>query len=218
MNQCAEDKDPVAIIGISCRLPGANNLDEFWKLLIEGREGITQLPANRWKKEHTITTASAKCRKTNGGFLDFPIDEFDAKFFNLSTKEAEFLDPQQRLLHEITWEALEDAGIDPLSLRGQHVGVFVGSWIHDYRHLFQSFKKHIKGLMLLLCINFHIFCRDIAVKSQDRDFFRIYMGNSLASTCSRLSFFLGITGPSIAHESGCSSSIGRSIFFIRPLN
>lgn len=175
------DSDPIAIIGISCRLPGANNLDEFWKLLIEGREGIRELPSHRWKKGHTITTASSKCRKTNGGFLDLPVDEFDAKFFNISPKEAEFLDPQQRLLHEITWEALEDAAIDPLSIQGDHVGVFVGSWIHDYK--------------------------DIAVKTADRDFFRIYMGNSIAATAARLSFLYGITGPSIATESGCSSAI-----------
>lgn len=173
--------DPIAIVGMSCRYPEANNLDEFWKLLIEGREGIQQLPSHRWNEGHTITSANSKCRGTSGGFLNFSIDEFDPKFFGISQKEAEFLDPQQRILHELTWEALEDAAIDPMSLRSTHAGVFVGSWIHDYK--------------------------DIAVKTADRDFFRIYMGNSLAATAARLSFLYGITGPSIATESGCSSAI-----------
>lgn len=174
------DNEPIAIIGMACRYPGdANNPDDFWKMLIEGREGIQTLPTHRWRKDAVIFQPQS--RNVKGGFLDIPIDEFDAKFFGVSPKEAVFLDPQQRLLHELTWEALEDGALDPLSLRGSHVGVFVGSWIHDYK--------------------------DIAVRIPDVDFFRIYMGNSIAAGAARLSYFLGTTGPSIATESGCSSAI-----------
>lgn len=118
---------------MSGRFPGANSLDEFWQLLIEGREGIQLLPSNRWTRDTCIMYQSN--REVAAGFLNIPIDEFDAKFFGLSPKEAVFLDPQQRLLHEVSWEALEDAGIDPLSLRSKHVGVFVGSWLQDYKDI-----------------------------------------------------------------------------------
>lgn len=171
--------EPVAVVGISCRMPSAQNVDEFWNLLIEGREGIQLLPSHRWTKDATI--CHAQNRNAYGGFLNEPVDEFDAKFFGLSPKEAVFLDPQQRLLHEVTWEALEDASINPQSLRGTHTGVFVGSWLQDYK--------------------------DIVVRAADLDFYRVYMGNSIASGAARLSYFFGTTGPSIATESGCSSAI-----------
>lgn len=173
------NNEPIAIVGMSFRLPGGNNVDDFWQLLAEGKEAIQYVPPFRWTKEHI--SVPCKDRKFQAGFLDIPIDEFDAKFFGLSPKEAVFLDPQQRLLHEVCWEAMEDAMIDPLKLQGTHAGVFVGSWIHDYR--------------------------DIAIRSTDVDFFRVYMGNSIASETARLSHFLNITGPSIATESGCSSAI-----------
>lgn len=171
--------EPIAVVGMSFRLPGGNNVDEFWDLLVNGKDAIVPVPPFRWTKEHNITPI--RNRSFQAGFLNVPIDEFDAKFFGLSPKEAIFLDPQQRLLHETTWEAFEDAMIDPLKLHGSHVGVFVGSWLNDYK--------------------------DIAVRSSDVDFFRTYMGNSIASEAARLSHFLNITGPSIATESGCSSAI-----------
>lgn len=129
------NNEPIAIVGMGCRYPGgANNPDDFWKLLIEGREGIRILPQHRWTKDRVLYNATN--RDIRAGFLDLNVDEFDAKFFGVSPKEAVLLDPQQRLLHEVTWEALEDAGIDPLSLRGSHTSFFVGSWIHDYKGLF----------------------------------------------------------------------------------
>ncbi|CAL8093609.1 unnamed protein product [Orchesella dallaii] len=171
--------EPIAIVGMSCRYPGANNVDEFWNLIIEGREGIKTLPHHRWTTDRALYKAPN--RNIEAGFLNVPIDEFDAKFFNISPKESAFLDPQQRLLHEVTWEAFEDAAVDPLSLHGTNAGVFVGSWIHDYK--------------------------DHAMRVPDMDFFRVYMGNSIATEAARLSYFLDITGPSIATESGCSSAI-----------
>ncbi|CAL8093606.1 unnamed protein product [Orchesella dallaii] len=171
--------EPIAIVGMSFRLPGSNNVDEFWDLLINGKEGIKPVPSFRWNRGHVCWPS--KNKKMEAGFLKVPIDEFDAKFFGISPKESVFLDPQQRLLHEVTWEAFEDAAIDPSSLRGTNTGVFVGSWLQDYK--------------------------DIACRSVDLDFFRTYMGTSIASGAARLSYFLETTGPSIATESGCSSAI-----------
>jgi len=163
--------EPIAIVGMSCRYPGANSVQEFWDLLFQGEEGIREPPAFRWTKEHSIRV-SQNDRKTNAGFLSTTIDEFDAKFFGVSPKEAAFMDPQTRILHEVLWESLEDAGIDPLSLYGTHTGIFTGSWMNDYK--------------------------DIVAGSSEKDFFRTYMGNSIGAAAARLSFLLGLTGPSIA--------------------
>lgn len=119
------DNEPIAIIGMSCRLPEANNLDEFWKLLYEGREGIRPPPAYRWVKEHSIRV-SPESRNVCAGFLSCPIDEFDARFFGISPKDAAFMDPQSRLLHEVFWEGLENSGINPLSLHGSRTAIFTG--------------------------------------------------------------------------------------------
>ena len=176
------ETEPIAVVGMSCRLPGANNLDEFWELLINKQDAIIPVPPTRWRKNQLADVQPKTSReKIRAGFLKAPIDEFDAKFFGLSPKEAPLLDPQQRLLHETTWEALEDAAIDPMGLRGTHSGVFVGSWLYNYK--------------------------DITVSSPDVEFFRVYLGNSIAAGAARLSHFLELTGPSIATESGCSSAI-----------
>ncbi|CAL8118587.1 unnamed protein product [Orchesella dallaii] len=172
--------DAVAIVGISCRQPGANNLDEFWNLLIHGHEGIRKVPSDRWTKEHGCKTDSSH-QSTTGGFLNFPIDEFDSKFFGISRTEMEFLDCQQRLLLEVTYEALENAAINPISLRGTHIGVFTGAWTYDYK--------------------------DLLVQSNHEEFYRTYMGNSFGAGAARLSHFLGLTGPSVSTESGCSSAM-----------
>lgn len=173
-------QEPIAIIGMSCRYPGANNVEEFWNLLYQGKDGISEPPVFRWTKEHSLRVTSQE-RKTNAGFLSCRVDEFDARFFGISPKEAQFMDPQARLLHEVLWESLEDSGIDPFSLHGTHAGVFTGSWMNDYK--------------------------DIVQGSAENDFFRSYMGNGIGSAAARLSFLLGLTGPSIATESGCSSAI-----------
>lgn len=177
----SHSKEPIAVVGMSCRYPDADNVEEFWQLLNEGREGIREVPLHRWTRESLGRRLPEEMRKTQAGFLKSAVDEFDAKFFGISPKEALFMDPQQRLLHEVTWEALEDAAIDPLSLYGSHTGVFSGSWMTDYR--------------------------DIIKHGTDKDFFRSYMGNGIGSAAARLSFLLGLTGPSIATESGCSSAI-----------
>ncbi|NET47829.1 MAG: AMP-binding protein, partial [Merismopedia sp. SIO2A8] len=117
----------IAIIGMGCRFPGANNPDEFWQLLRNGQDAITELGnSDRWSG-HT----SAKV----GGFLQQAVDEFDPQFFGISPREASRMDPQQRLLLEVCWEALEQAGIAPTSLAGTSTGVFVGISSNDYAQL-----------------------------------------------------------------------------------
>lgn len=129
------------------------------------------VPMDRWTKEHG-SKVSASYDSTRGGFVSFPVDQFDAKFFGISPKEMEFLDPQQRLMLEVSWEALENAGMDPSALRGSHTGIFVGAWTNDYKELLTH--------------------------SESDEFYRMYMGNSFGAAAARLSFFLGLTGPSVA--------------------
>jgi acyl transferase domain-containing protein len=114
--------EPIAVVGMSCRLPGAPTPQAFWRLLIEGRDAIRDTPADR------------PGGPARGGFLD-AVDEFDAGFFRISPREAAALDPQQRLLLELAWEAFEAAGIVPAAVRGTRYGVFVGAMADDYAAL-----------------------------------------------------------------------------------
>ncbi|CAL8143538.1 unnamed protein product [Orchesella dallaii] len=175
-----DHKEPIAIVGMSCRYPSANNLQEFWNLLLNGEDGTGNPPEFRWLREHSVRTVT-DCRKTNAGFLKVPVDDFDAKFFGISPKEMVFLDPQHRLLHELVWEGLEDAAVNPQSLRGTNGGVFIGSWTNNYKEILEH--------------------------GGHNEFYRMYMGNSIGAAAARISFLLGLTGPSIATESGCSSAM-----------
>ncbi|MEV6646532.1 type I polyketide synthase [Amycolatopsis sp. NPDC051371] len=118
--------EPIAVVGLSCRLPGADGPAAFWRLLTEGRSAITDVPAGRWDVAETGVR--------QGGFLD-AVDRFDAAFFGISPREATAMDPQQRLVLELAWEALEHAGIVPASLGGTSAGVFVGAMWDDYAAL-----------------------------------------------------------------------------------
>jgi acyl transferase domain-containing protein/acyl-CoA synthetase (AMP-forming)/AMP-acid ligase II/pimeloyl-ACP methyl ester carboxylesterase/acyl carrier protein len=113
-------QSPVAIMGMDCRFPGANNPAEFWQLLREGRDAITQ--SDRWGQS------------TWGGFIE-DVDKFDARFFGITPREANYIDPQQRLLLEVSWSALETAAIAPESLAGSRTGVFIGISSSDYSQL-----------------------------------------------------------------------------------
>jgi polyketide synthase 12 len=130
--------EPIAVIGIGCRLPGgANDPEQLWELLRTGGNGIKQVPLDRWDiKDYLDVDRAAPGKMTTrwGGFVD-QIDSFDAAFFGISPREAQQMDPQQRLALELAWESLEDAGIDPLRLRGGNVGVFVGAMWTDYARL-----------------------------------------------------------------------------------
>src|SRR5262249_49024462 len=113
------DMEPVAIIGMSCRLPGANDPAAFWRLLCEGREASGEGPPARWDVDRFYEpdpAAPGKPYVRRGGFLD-QVDQFDPLFFRIAPREAACMDPQQRLMLELAWEALEDAGLPPGRLR-----------------------------------------------------------------------------------------------------
>ena len=122
----ADEAGSIAIVGMACRMPGANGPEELWQMLIEGRDAIASMPAER--------RGSFAASIDRGGFLD-RIDSFDAEFFSIAPREAALIDPQQRLLLELGWKALEDAQISPDVLAGSATGVFVGISTNDYAEL-----------------------------------------------------------------------------------
>ncbi len=178
----SNDSD-IAIIGMSCRFPFANNVDEFWEVINSGTNAITKVPQDRFDINTIYGDPSKEKNKTNckwGGFLD-NINEFDPLFFNISPKEAELMDPQQRLFLMEAWRAFEDAGYSVKKLERMKCGVFVGHADGDYK--------------LRLIQN------DIA---KDAYYF---MGNSGAILSARISYLLNLTGPSLSLDTACSSSL-----------
>ena len=129
--------EPVAIIGIGCRFPGARGPAEFWNLLENAIDAIRPIPADRFDIDSVYDRTPGTAGKISvreGGFLE-KIDEFDASFFGISPREALRLDPQQRLLLEVTWEALEDGGLTTDQLDGRRTGVFIGACASDYEDI-----------------------------------------------------------------------------------
>jgi acyl transferase domain-containing protein/ubiquinone/menaquinone biosynthesis C-methylase UbiE/acyl carrier protein len=176
--------EPIAIVGIGCRLPGGVRSPEaLWKLLTNGVDAVTEVPENRWLASALYHPDSARPGRMNtrwGGFLDH-IDRFDAQFFGISPREAAPADPQQRLLLEVAYEATEDAGITMASLAGKRAGVYVGIGSYDY------------GIMQL----------------SDRAAIDAYTnhGSSLCIAANRISYFFDLMGPSLAVDTACSSSL-----------
>jgi polyketide synthase 12 len=134
----AVSSEPIAVVGIGCRLPGGiHDPEHMWDFLRLGNNAIKQVPPDRWDiKEYLDVDRAAPGKMTTrwGGFLD-QVDGFDAAFFGVSPREAQLMDPQQRLALELAWESLEDAGIDPTGLRGGNIGVFIGAMWTDYARL-----------------------------------------------------------------------------------
>jgi acyl transferase domain-containing protein len=174
----------VAIVGIGCRFPGgANDAPALWRLLAEGRDAIREIPADRIDLSRYFDPKPAtpgRIMSRWGGFVD-QIEGFDAQFFGISPREAERLDPQHRLLLETAWEALEDAGQDPVRLRGSATGVFVGQWVSDFEH--RLFADH------------------------DAIDFQMAMGSGRYASSGRVSYCLGLQGPSVTLDTACSSSL-----------
>ncbi|MGH2510002.1 MAG: polyketide synthase, partial [Ktedonobacteraceae bacterium] len=129
--------DPIAIIGIGCRFPKADNPQEFWKLLSEGKNAIREVPAERWKIDDIYDPDPSLPGKTAsrwGGFLD-QFDQFDWQAFRMLPREVKHMDPQQRLLLEVAWEALEDAGLPLEQVAGTRTSVSIGISWNDYLNL-----------------------------------------------------------------------------------
>ncbi|MEM6401717.1 MAG: beta-ketoacyl synthase N-terminal-like domain-containing protein, partial [Cyanobacteria bacterium P01_D01_bin.116] len=175
--------EPIAIIGMGCRFPGADNPQAFWDLLSNGIDAISEVPADRWDINTYFDNDAETPGKINtryGGFVK-QLYEFDAAFFGISPREAVSLDPQQRLLMEVSWEALENAGIIP-TIQGSKTGVFVGISSNDYSQ--QLLTREVTEIDAYLAT-----------------------GNSHSTAAGRLSYTLGLTGPSIAVDTACSSSL-----------
>ncbi|MXQ55587.1 type I polyketide synthase [Shimazuella alba] len=168
----SSENEAIAIIGIGCRFPGANSPAQFWKMLLDGKDQITKAPVGRWP--------SIELEKNHicfGGFLP-RIDQFDPAFFGISPREAELMDPQQRMLLEVTWEALEDAGLKAEKLKGTNTSVYMGVSGKDYT--------------------------DVLTKETD---FHYLTGNSFSIVANRISYLMDWYGPSMSIDTACSSSL-----------
>lgn len=173
----------IAVIGISGRFPGAKNLDEFWENLKGGVDSVTEIPKERWDIEQFYSPDRNAENKTYckwGGVLQ-DVDKFDAEFFNISPKEAQLMDPQQRIVLQEAWKALEDAGYSQEILEQMHVGVFIGATYGDY----------------------------IRRISETEDAWGIHAltGNQISMLAARISYFLNLTGPNLTIDTACSSSL-----------
>ncbi len=178
--------EPLAIIGMSCRFPGgANTPEAFWELLQNGRDAITDLPADRWDVAAFYDPnpdAPGKMISRQGGFID-QVDQFDPQLFGISPREAVSMDPQQRLLLEASWEALERAGLPPDKLANTQTGVYVGISTSDYSQ--------------------------ITADSGDLNRIDPYVGTggAFSVAAGRLSYYLGLQGPNLAVDTACSSAL-----------
>lgn len=175
--------DAVAIVGMACRLPGAPDLESFWRLLRSGGDAITEVPASRWDAaalyEPSPCGPGRICSKV-GGFID-GAEQFDAEFFGISAREAARIDPQQRWFLETAWAALEDAGVSPVALARTLTGVFAGVSTSDYASLQRGDLRTI-----------------------DPDY---GTGTSNGLVANRLSYLLDLKGPSETLDTACSSSL-----------
>ncbi|WP_100485158.1 polyketide synthase Pks13 [Mycobacteroides abscessus] len=173
----------IAVVGLSARLPGdVNSPAQLWEALLEGRDAITDLPEGRWEEftaEPRIAERVAQAA-TRGGYLK-DIKGFDAEFFTLSKMEADNMDPQQRIALELTWEALENARIPASSLKGESVGVYIGSSNNDYSYL------------------------SVADPTVTHPY--AITGNASSIIANRVSYFYDFRGPSVAVDTACSSSL-----------
>ncbi|MYC71929.1 MAG: SDR family NAD(P)-dependent oxidoreductase, partial [Gemmatimonadetes bacterium] len=185
--QPSPSAQPIAIVGMACRFPGASNISAFWRLLAAGQnavsEGVPGSGVGRWGQlfpDDTIQNES--CRY--GAFVD-DIDLFDDAFFRISPVEAELLDPQQRMMLETSWEALEDAGIDPEGLKESRTGVYTGISNDEYRMLVVDSSKPAEAAGCLYALS----------------------GTNLNGASGRVSFVLGLRGPAKAVDAACASSM-----------
>jgi acyl transferase domain-containing protein len=175
--------EAIAIIGIGCRFPGANDYEQFWLNLEQGVNSITEIPSQRWDVQKYYSPNPQEPHKSIskwGGMIE-GVDQFDAQFFAISPREAKMMDPQQRIMLELSWSCLEDAGYSPLELSGSRVGVFIGVGNHDYDQLQYQDEKHIEG--------------------------HTATGTCTSIIPNRISYFFNFHGPSVPVDTACSSSL-----------
>lgn len=176
--------EPIAIVAVSCRFPGAPDPEAFWQLLAGGVDAIREVPEDRFDIDEFYDPdpdAAGKTYTRFGGFLD-EIDGFDPEFFGISPREAVWIEPQQRLVLETVWEGLERAGYAPAALRGSRTGVFTGVAANEYAHLLSS-------------------------ESVDKIEPHFITGNALNAISGRVAFALGLEGPAVAIDTACSSAL-----------
>lgn len=176
------DSDPIAIIGIACRFPGANDYNQFWQTLELGINSIREIPPQRWDVEKYYSPNPETPNKTIskwGGLIE-DIEKFDAQFFGISPREATKMDPQQRIMLELSWSCIEDAGYAPSELSGSQIGVFIGACNYDYDQL-QHQNENIEG--------------------------HTATGSYTCIIPNRISYFFNFHGPSVPVDTACSSSL-----------
>jgi phthiocerol/phenolphthiocerol synthesis type-I polyketide synthase C len=174
--------EPIAIIGMDCRFPGAVDAAGFWDATAAGRDCISEVPADRWSQSNLerLLSDREELRTSWGGFID-GVDLFDAEFFGIAPREAVHIDPQQRLLLEVAWDALADAGLRAPDLAGAPVGVFVGISLSEYGNAQLIDLRRISSYT--------------------------GTGGALSIAANRLSYFFDFRGPSVAVDTACSSSL-----------
>ncbi|MDT5170558.1 MAG: hypothetical protein QOD02_3893, partial [Mycobacterium sp.] len=176
--------EPIAIVAVSCRFPGAPDPEAFWEVLSGGINAIREVPEDRFDIDEFYDPdpdAPGKIYSRLGGFLE-GIDGFDPEFFGISPREAVWIEPQQRLMLEMAWEGLERAGYSPAALRGSRTGIFVGVAANEYAHL-------------------------LSAESVDKIQPHFITGNALNAISGRVAFALGLEGPAVAVDTACSSSL-----------
>ncbi len=180
-----ERHESIAVVGIACRFPGAEDPAAFWRVLRQGVDAITPVPSDRWDVDRYYSPdpdTPGTMYTRHGGFVD-GVDMFDPQFFEISPREAASLDPQQRLLLELTWHAFEDAQLSREAVTGSSTGVFVGVTNNDYERVLRRYGD------------------ETAIDAY------FSSGNTLNAAAGRLAYTFGLRGPAVAVDTACSSSL-----------